>query len=266
MTDFKSALHSKGWFGFDLDDTLHEFRKASSQASEHAFATINSAEDVEIAALRTTYQKILSTTTANAFTDGRSSTEYRRDRFSQLLHAHGVDDADDDIIPDDTPDPDGFLSKTTLVLASYKRALESNLSLKPGVVDLFQTLRELGKKIIVITEGPADAQEWTVQKLGIKSYIDVLVTTNEVGKSKVDGLFDVVLKKHGISNEDIVYFGDNEVRDVKAASESGILAVLYDEKKDSELDNLEKLRIGSWESLQKMILEGDGKSGYENAS
>ncbi|KAJ5287182.1 hypothetical protein N7478_002868 [Penicillium angulare] len=260
MSDFKAALHSKRWVGFDLDDTLHEFRRASSQASEHVFQLIGSAEEIDPAALRTTYQHILSTTTANAFTDGRSSTEYRRERFSQLLQAHGVADADDNIMLDTTPDPDDFLSKTTVLLGAYNSSLESNLSLKPGVVKLFHTLRGLGKKIVVITEGPADAQEWTVQKLGLNSYIDVLITTNEVGKSKVDGLFDVVLEKYGIGNENIVYFGDNEVRDVKAASKSGILAVLYDEKRNSELYDLKNLRISSWENLQKIILEDDGKS------
>jgi putative hydrolase of the HAD superfamily len=127
------------------------------------------------------------------------------------------------------------------------------LTLKVGALGLLQTLRRLGKQVIVITEGPADAQEWTAKELGLWSYIDILVTTNEIGKSKVDGLFGVVLEKYGISADEIVYFGDNEVRDVKAAQREGILAVLYDEKQRCQLGNWESLRIDSWEQLVLVV-------------
>lgn len=257
MSNLKSTLFSKKWFGFDLDDTLHEFRKASFQASQDVFQAINIKEGIDVSALRATYQHILRTATANAFTDGRSSTEYQRERFSQLLQAHGVVD-----VENDTPSTSGStVSKLDTLLGIYKSSLESNLALKPGIMDLLQTIRGLGKRVIVITEGPADAQEWTVRKLGIESYTDVLVTTNEVGKSKVDGLFEVVLNKNGIDVRDIVYFGDNEVRDVHAASDSGILAVLYDEKRDPELDNLGTLRLNSWKHLQGNLQDDTEPSG-----
>jgi len=73
----------------------------------------------------------------------------------------------------------------------YKNSLQATLELKPSALSLLQSLKRLDGKVIVITEGPQDAQEWTVQELGIAPYIDILVTTNEVGKSKVDGLFSV---------------------------------------------------------------------------
>lgn len=122
---------------------------------------------------------------------------------------------------------------------------------------LLQTLQGLEKKVIVITEGPADAQEWTVQELGIRSYIDVLVTTNEVGKSKVDGLFGIVLEKYGIAAEDIVYFGDNGIRDVQAARQEGIMAVLYDEKEQSRLNDASGLRVNSWAVIEKVLVHGE---------
>ncbi|CAI7609919.1 unnamed protein product [Penicillium viridicatum] len=215
------GIGSKSWFGFDLDDTLHEFRRASANASVRVFETIYASNNkISIEILRNTYQDILRSATANAFTDGRTSSEYRRERFGHLLKAHGLID-------------DSLLDR------------------------LLETLQGLGKKVIVITEGPADAQQWTVQELGIRSYIDVLVTTNEVGKSKVDGLFAVVLEKYGIAAEDIVYFGDNEIRDVQTAREEGILAVLYDEKEQSRLDDASGLRVNSWAVIGKVLAHGE---------
>ncbi|KAJ5134617.1 hypothetical protein N7448_000363 [Penicillium atrosanguineum] len=230
------AILAKKWFGFDLDDTLHEFRKASTKASMTVFEAIHKKFGINMEALEVKYQEILQTSTANAFTDGRTSTDYRRERFTQLLEAHLVDD----------PIEDTYINN---LLEIYQSSLRSNLTLKAGALGLLQTLRRLGKKVIVITEGPADAQEWTAQELGLWSYIDILVTTNGIGKSKVDGLFGVVFEKYGISADEIVYFGDNEVRDVKVAQGDGILAVLYDEKQRSQLDDCESLRIDSWEFL-----------------
>ncbi|KAJ5716317.1 hypothetical protein N7493_008228 [Penicillium malachiteum] len=236
----KSTLLAKKWFGFDLDDTLHEFRKASSQASESVFQAIHTEHGINLDTLRPTYANILRTSTANAFTDGRSSMEYRRERFTQLLQAQNAINIEKKNID--------------LLLDIYQSSLQSNLALKPGVVELFRSLKQLGKNIIVITEGPADAQEWTVQELGIDSYVDILVTTNEIGRSKVDGLFGTVLKKYGIDAEEIVYFGDNEVRDVRAALQSGILAILYDEKGRSGEDlRIDVVRISSWRDLQDIL-------------
>ncbi|KAJ5851599.1 uncharacterized protein N7529_010984 [Penicillium soppii] len=235
-------LFSKTWYGFDLDDTLHEFRRASAEASTHLFQAIHASNNhISIDTLRTTYQDILRNATADAFTDGRTSTEYRRERFGRLLQAHGLVD--------------------TLLLDSlleiYRNSLRENLALKEGALQLLQTLQHLGKKVIVITEGPTDAQEWTVQELGIRPYVDILVTTNDIGKSKVDGLFGVVLKKYNIAVDDIIYFGDNKIRDVQAARAEGILAVLYDAKEGFHLEDKNALRVNSWAIVKNILVRGE---------
>ncbi|KAJ5689136.1 hypothetical protein N7462_003528 [Penicillium macrosclerotiorum] len=235
--DIRSELASKKWFGFDLDDTLHDFRKATGQASLTVFEAIHDQYAIDIDVLEASYQGILQKSTANAFTDGKTSTEYRRDRISHLLQTHGID-SDIQI--------DNFLD-------IYKSSLERNLNLKAGILDILDKLQQLNKKVIVVTEGPADAQEWTIQKLGLQPYVDILVTTNEIGKSKVDGIFQVILDKYGIKRSDIVFLGDNAVRDVQAAQKESILAILYDEGQESQLDDLNYLRIKSWEILHGIL-------------
>jgi putative hydrolase of the HAD superfamily len=235
-------IFSKTWFGFDLDDTLHEFRQASAHASNNVFQEIHALNHhVSVDTLRANYRNILRNATANAFTDGRTSTEYRRERFDRLLQEQGLVD---------TPLLEHLLDV-------YRDSLRENLALKEGTLHLLQTLRQLGKKIIVITEGPADAQEWTVQELGIQPYVDVLVTTNEIGKSKVDGLFGVALKKYNIATDDIIYFGDNEVRDIEAARAEGILAVLYNSKEISNLEDKKALRVNSWAIVENILVRGE---------
>lgn len=236
-----STLAQKKWVGFDLDDTLHEFRKASAQASQSVFEVIHSHTDINIDSLKTSYSEILQSATADAFTDGRTSTDYRRDRFTRLLQAHGVKELGEE---------DVYISH---LLGVYKSSLLKSLTLKAGALPLLQALKQLGKKIIVVTEGPTDSQEWTIRELGLEPYVDVLVTTNETGCSKVDGLFGVMLDKFEIRPEDLIYFGDNAIRDIQASQKEGILAVLYDEEQESQLFNFHALRINSWEALKDLL-------------
>ncbi|KAJ5104505.1 hypothetical protein NUU61_001852 [Penicillium alfredii] len=240
-SSLQSRWSTKKWFGFDLDNTLHTFRHASARASTSVFEAIRAemGSRVKIASLRASYKEILRSGTAHAFTDGRSSAEYRRERFAQLLQTHQI--AFDD-------------AQMEHLLDIYRVSLQAHLTLKPGALDLLRVLRGLDKKVIVVTEGPADAQEWTVRELGLWPWIDVLVTTNEVGKAKVDGLFGVVLDKYHIKANEMVYFGDHALRDVQAAAAEGILAVLYDETQESQLDDLESLRVDSWVTVQNILV------------
>ena len=54
---------------------------------------------------------------------------------------------------------------------------------------------------MITTEGPQDAQNWTVEQLGPAPYVDVLVTPNEVGLAKDAGLFGEVSERCGIRKE-----------------------------------------------------------------
>jgi putative hydrolase of the HAD superfamily len=93
----------------------------------------------------------------------------------------------------------------------------------------------------------------------------------------------IVLEKYGIAAEDIVYFGDNRIRDVQAAREEGILAspphaqpehresychrsiqylppqyhispTQYQTKQQSCLHDVSTLRVGSWAVVGKILV------------
>ncbi|KAK9242861.1 HAD-like domain-containing protein [Lipomyces tetrasporus] len=236
-----ALLAAKPWFGFDLDDTLHEFRKASAHASRSVFEAIQATHpdtNETIDDLEATYREILRSKTANAFTDGKTSEDYRRERFSHLLAAHGHEPASETL---------------EHLLVVYRTGLRAALTLKAGALHLLEKLKARGKGVIIVTEGPQDAQEWTVAELGLKPFIDILVTTNEVGKSKVDGLFSAVLAKHNIAPGDLVYVSDNEQRDIVPAQAAGIDTVLYDEKSNCQFDDPHNLRLNSLPKLEYLV-------------
>lgn len=138
----KRTLLEKTWFRFDLDDTLHSFRKASLAASSTILLLISKECDATVESLRATYQHILSQTTSSAFTDGKSSDTYRKERFATLMATHSAP----------------YTEKRLKELADvYKDSLEAALVIKSGAMSLLRYLKQLGKKIVIITEGPEDA-------------------------------------------------------------------------------------------------------------
>jgi len=90
---------------------------------------------------------------------------------------------------------------------------------------------ELGLKIIIISEGPEDAQEITLSKLGIKNLVERLFTASVEGTSKTENLFPIVLERLKCEPQEIFYIGDSKARDIVPAMKAGIRAALFNPKK-----------------------------------
>ena len=222
VSQLRVFLAGKSWIGFDLDDTLHEFRRASAAASTRTLAAISQKYGTPLPALKEQYSKVLQEKTSNALSDGKSSSEYRRERFSAVLVHFSL------------PLDASFMEQ---LLETYETTLKESLELKHGAIKLLSTIRSLDKKIVVITEGPQDAQERTLQDLGIATKIDFLATTNFFLVTKTNGLYQKVLEHLNISAADMVYVGDNEQRDMKPAIAEGIFCIHFDETKPLSLNS-----------------------------
>jgi putative hydrolase of the HAD superfamily len=215
---------SKQYIGFDLDDTLHEYKKASGKANNavfHYIATIHS-HLTSFQALSQAYKGILSKSTTDAFKDGRTSYEYRRERFEALLKGQRI------------PYDDHWLNE---LLDFYKETLKHCLELKKGAKELLETARIHGKTVVLVTEGPLDAQIWTLEILGLNKLVQRIFTPGEFGKDKTDGLFQDVLSSLGIEPHQILFIGDRIERDIIPAKEYGIQTILFDESSENLLSD-----------------------------
>lgn len=246
INTIRNTLSQKSHFGFDLDDTLHEFRKASGAASAAVFAYLAKHGTTTPEEFKATYGQILKQATAGGFADGKSADDYRPERFTALMQAHEIE-ATEEI--------------TLRLLGLYKTSLQSALTLKSGASDLLFKVKAMGKTVVLVTEGPEDAQQWTLEHLGIADKVDVLITSNKVGKSKTDGLFGVVLQWLEVEARNTVFVGDNWERDVVPAREVGIMTVLYDEQGSVRLEE-EDMRVNSLWKLWELVA-GEGGSGVE---
>lgn len=192
--------------GFDLDDTLHFFKQASTAASQIAVLSVAERASMPFGQLNELYKIELLKVQKQNFTANRPSKEYRAERFKPLLSAAGLKEDD----------------HLEWILGIYKNALAENISIKPGVIELLTTVKGLGIKTVVISEGPMDAQEWTIKQLGIDHLVDEIITSSSVGISKTDGLFESALSMLQIKPSDMFYIGDSYERDYVPANEIGI--------------------------------------------
>ncbi|MFP4386994.1 MAG: HAD family hydrolase [Alphaproteobacteria bacterium] len=202
--------------GFDLDDTLHFFKRASGAAAEKVFIYIGREFGVPVAQLRSDYQSILQNMQRTHFTENKPSREYRRGRFETLLETHSI-------LPQQHAEE---------VLDVYDDALADSLTLKEGAYEALQAAKKAGKRVAVISEGPHDAQELTLERLGLAPFVDLLVTSAAHETSKSDGLFEIALEQLGCHPSQMLYTGDNPARDYVPAVALGIPAVLLHEGDD----------------------------------
>lgn len=100
------------------------------------------------------------------------------------------------------------------------------------MVELFNTLRENGKKVIITTDMylPSEFLQKVLINVGIEKY-DNLIVSCEWGKSKRTGnLYKVLIdycKENGISEQEIVHVGDNKTVDINMALQNGLKSYYF---------------------------------------
>ncbi len=200
----------------DMDNTLHSFSQSSGKAMSEVYNLVQSRYNVPIEKLKDVYKRIMQRTEENAFFDGRTSTEYRTERFTDMLRTSGVKNLD--IVPN--------------LLDVYSRVLIENT--KP-FDKTHKVLDSLSKrfKLYIITEGPSDAQRKVVDLLDLAQYIEDIFISGEAKKIKSNGnLFRYALKVTKHDPREVVHVGDSYKRDIVGASKAGLGSIWLNSKNE----------------------------------
>lgn len=222
------------WIAFDLDDTLHHFKRASGRAAEAVFLEVERQFGIGAGELAAKYHEVLRAAQSDHFSSPKSSSEYRAQRFSALLREFSLDTA----------------SQLDRLLDVYDAELAESLELKPGAYEALQAARQAGRSVMVISEGPHDAQQTTIERLGIGASVDLLVTSAGEGISKTDGLFEKALDRGRCRRQELLVVGDSLDRDIAPAAALGIAAVYVGA--ETLPDDLAALRLSLFELAQAL--------------
>ncbi|MDO8487573.1 MAG: HAD family hydrolase [Candidatus Curtissbacteria bacterium] len=118
-----------------------------------------------------------------------------------------------------------------LILAEYRKSFKELLENNPRKEELRVTLRGLrdrGKHLAVISNDRSFTPQSTLAWLGVADLFDHFLTSEEIGIEKPDPrVFEVASERFGRPISDIIYVGDDPIRDVECAHKAGAKAILY---------------------------------------
>ena len=90
-----------------------------------------------------------------------------------------------------------------------------------------------------------------LEKFGIKSYFDFVMTSSEYGIRKPNKiLFNIAIKKMNLDPNEIWFIGDSINEDVIGSKNAGMFPVWYNTKSISNKIETECLEINSWDELR----------------
>lgn len=111
---------------------------------------------------------------------------------------------------------------------AYWDTLITNAQPSPGIVSLLQHLKKLQIRIGIGTDMTAAIQYRKLKELGLTSYIDFIVTSQEAGVEKPHPhFFELCLEKAACLPAECAFVGDNQKKDVQGALDNGLLGIWY---------------------------------------
>lgn len=114
------------------------------------------------------------------------------------------------------------------VLEIY-RSHKPHIHLYDGVEELFQKLKRKGIKIGIITDGRPEGQRNKIRALGLD--IDDIIITDELGgiqfRKPCDIAFRILQTKWKLPMSEIVYVGDNPIKDFQAPIQLGMKYIYF---------------------------------------
>jgi HAD superfamily hydrolase (TIGR01549 family) len=118
-----------------------------------------------------------------------------------------------------------------IILVSYRQCFKELLEKDPRKQELRQTLEELrnrGKHLAVLSNDRSFTPRSTLKWLGVVDLFDHFLTSEEIKIEKPDPrVFEVAAEHFGKPVSDIIYVGDDPVRDVVCAHQAGVKSILY---------------------------------------
>lgn len=173
----------------------------------------------------------------------------RGDTFNRWLESHGFR-------------PDAWVPRMVQIYREHIPRIEPY----PEVPRLLQRLR-LRYHLGLITDGYAQVQKRKLEALGLMSYFDVIVFSDELGRdawkpnSKV---FKVALEMLGITGPEAVYVADNPMKDFIGARRVGIWTVrvrhpdgLYSHLAPPSPEHAPDFEIETLDDLEMVLIRGE---------
>lgn len=110
----------------------------------------------------------------------------------------------------------------------YWHSFYQTMECYEGVKEFMRWNKTLGKKIGILTDYETEYQIIKLKQLGLLEYIDVIVTSEEVGIEKPsEKMFQTILRKMNLHAGEVIMLGDNYEKDIRGATQLNILSYWF---------------------------------------
>jgi len=117
-----------------------------------------------------------------------------------------------------------------------------HMTVFPYVYPLLEELKKRNVKIGILTDLTSHIQHRKITALGLETFVDALVTSEEAGCEKPSPeIFKLMLGKLSVRAEETLMIGDSEAKDIQGAENVGMQSILYTEKTDVMLEVRKRL-------------------------
>jgi putative hydrolase of the HAD superfamily len=220
---------------FDLDHTLWDFEKNSSEALREIFAEMQLHEHIEnVDSFISTYQRI-NAHYWSLYNHGKVTKEkLRYIRFEDTLNEFKVSDAN---------------KRAVLLGQSYIKRSPHKTNLFPDAHDTLQYLKA-NYQLHIITNGFTEVQYIKLDNCKLTNYFDLILCTEEIGVNKPNPLvFETALSRTNAIPSQSIMIGDNPETDIRGAQNCDMHTVLFNPHQQShdvnsiEIQGLKELKI-----------------------
>ena len=140
------------------------------------------------------------------------------------------------------------------------RSHKPNIHLYDGVAEMIEALKGRGVKVGIITDGRPEGQRNKLESLGLN--VDDVIITDELGgiqfRKPCDIAFRIMMTRWRLNPADIIYVGDNPVKDFQAPQQLGMRSIYFDNPEGlykNCTQTVKSATIHSVEDVLKLVLK-----------
>lgn len=195
---------------FDLDNTLYDYNLCHNFAVESVFNYLNQKYPNII--INQQYEKI--STDLKKELINTASSHNKAIYFKQLLEQLNLG-------------LDSFSTIHEIYWTSFYQKIECF----DGVNEFIKWNKLQNIKIGILTDYETEYQIIKLESLGLLEYIDVIITSEEIGKEKPSTqMFFAILNKMDLTSENVIMIGDNFDKDIIGANDLNIFAYWFSDE------------------------------------
>lgn len=112
------------------------------------------------------------------------------------------------------------------LVTSYELCFSGFCQPKQGVIEAIKILKNMGKRLALVSNGKSPFQERNFRSLGVSHLFDTVIISEAVGLRKPEkAIFELVCSRLEVKPKESIFIGDNPLADIRGAKEVGMYSV-----------------------------------------